>query len=88
MKKIAIIIQRYGEEVSGGGEFYARALSQHLKTKYDVTILTTTSLKLDFSKYYEAGKTTDKGVTILRFNNSKPRDFSKIEILNNELNKS
>ena len=57
MKKIAIIVQRYGQEVSGGGEFYAKALAEHLKERYDVTVLTTTSLEyMDWDQYYPSGE--------------------------------
>ena len=67
MRKIAIIIQRYGEQVSGGGEFYARALAAHLKESYEVTVLTTTSLDLTFSKHFTAGVEEENGVKMMRF---------------------
>lgn len=41
MKKIAIINQRYGIEVNGGSEYYARLLAEHLSSYYDVEVLTT-----------------------------------------------
>lgn len=84
MRKIAIIIQRYGEEVSGGGEFYARALAAHLKKSYEVTVLTTTSLDLDFKKHYAAGEEVEDGIKIIRFDNDKPRDFARMDNLNND----
>lgn len=84
MKKIAIIIQRYGEEVSGGGEFYARSLAAHLKQSYEVTVLTTTSLDLTFSKHYEAGETLEDGVRVIRFDNDHARNFPRMEELNND----
>lgn len=84
MKKIAIIIQRYGEKVMGGGEFYARSLARHLKDFYDVTVITTTSLELDFTKYYPSGKFVEDGITILRFDNSKPRNFDLLNSISNE----
>lgn len=79
MKKVAVIIQRYGEEVSGGGEFYARALASHLAEFYDVTVLTTTSLDLTFEKHYCAGEFEEGGVRIIRFDNSRPRNFAALE---------
>ena len=84
MKKIAIIIQRYGEEVSGGGEFYARALASHLKEKYDVTVLTTTSLELTFEKHYSAGVYDDNGVRVIRFDNDRARNFERLSELSND----
>ncbi len=82
--KVAIVIQRYGEEVSGGGEFYARALASHLKETHDVTVLTTTSLDLTFSKYYRAGEFEDKGVHVIRFDNAHARDFPRMENLSQD----
>lgn len=84
MKKIAIIIQRYGEEVSGGGEFYARALASHLKDYYEVTVLTTTSLELTFEKHYSAGEYDDNGVKVIRFDNDRSRNFERLSTLNND----
>ncbi len=83
MRKIAIIIQRYGNEVCGGAEFYAKSLAKHLKEQYHVTVLTTTSLDLTFCKYYQAGEYEDDGVKIIRFDNAK-RDFTIMERLNND----
>ena len=40
MKKIGIIIQRYGKNVNGGAEVHARMIAEQLMNKYDVTILT------------------------------------------------
>ena len=82
MKKIAIVIQRYGEEVSGGGEFYARALARHLSKANEVTVLTTTSLDLTFSKYYQAGEYEDGNVRVIRFDNTRPRNFAILDNLN------
>ena len=42
-KRIAIINQRYGEEVNGGSEYYTKKLAEHLAPFYDVEVLTTTS---------------------------------------------
>ena len=89
MKKIAIIVQRYGQEVSGGGEFYAKALAEHLKERYDVTVLTTTSLEyMDWDQYYPSGEGEIDGVRVLRFRNQKGRDWAKFQALSDELCKT
>lgn len=79
MKKVAMIIQRYGKEVSGGGEYYARALASHLKELYEVTVLTTTSLELTFQKHYNAGEFVERGIRVMRFDNRRARDFARLE---------
>ena len=86
MKKVAIIIQRYGEEVSGGGEFYARELAKHLSEFHDVTVLTTTSLDyMDWDQHYSAGESNENGVRILRFQNRKGRNWKRFQTLSDEL---
>ena len=42
MKRIAIVNQRYGLEVNGGSEYYARLIAEHLNKYYNVEVLTTT----------------------------------------------
>ncbi|NIJ45770.1 glycosyltransferase involved in cell wall biosynthesis [Wenyingzhuangia heitensis] len=41
MTKIAIVIQRYGDEINGGAETHARLLAKKLSIDYEITILTT-----------------------------------------------
>ena len=46
-KRIAIVNQRYGLEVNGGSEYYARLIAEHLKDFYVVDVLTTPALDYD-----------------------------------------
>ena len=39
--KLAIVVQRYGADISGGAELHARQVAEHLAHHADVTILTT-----------------------------------------------
>ena len=41
MKKLALVVQRYGLEVNGGAELLMRQMAEHLNGKYDVEVLTT-----------------------------------------------
>lgn len=68
MKRVAIINQRYGEEVNGGSEDFTRQLAQHLKTDYQIQILTTCAKNYHtWSNDYLAGETTVNGIDVLRF---------------------
>ena len=43
MKKVAIIVQRFGTEVVGGSEGYAFKMAEAMSTLADVEVLTTTA---------------------------------------------
>lgn len=73
MKKIAIIVQRYGEEVNGGAEYHARVLAEKLAEKYAVSVLTTTALDYTcWENYFPEGKSRVNGIEVLRFPTLQP----------------
>lgn len=81
-KRVAIINQRYGEEVNGGSEYYTKKLAEHLIQDYDVEVLTTTARDYDTWKpYYEEGETTLNEVPVRRFHVERPRQVTKSRIL-------
>lgn len=83
MKKIAIINQRYGLEVNGGSECYARLMAEHLKKHYDVEVLTTTALDYDTWKdHYSEGVEYVNGIKVRRFAVEHPRKVLKFRIIN------
>ena len=83
MKKIAIINQRYGIEVNGGSEYYARLLAEHLSSYYDVEVLTTNALNYDtWEPYYPAGTETVNGIKVRRFPVKRPRRVFKFRVIN------
>ena len=51
MKRIAIVNQRYGKEVNGGSEDYARELAHRLSGSYKVDVITTTALDYMFFRF-------------------------------------
>lgn len=69
MKKIALVVQRYGIELNGGAEVHARILAEHLNAKYDIEILTTTRKEFveGLGKYYEEGEDVVNGIKVRRF---------------------
>lgn len=67
-KKIAVVVQRYGDEVNGGAEVHAKMLAEKLSLKYIVEILTTTSRDyVDWDNYYPVGHEVLNGITVRRF---------------------
>ena len=82
MKKIAIVVQRYGSEVNGGAEKYAKDLAEHLKDYYEVTVLTTTALDYDtWRSHYHEGEQIINGVQIRRFEVKKERKIKKFSCI-------
>ncbi|MFN2116986.1 MAG: glycosyltransferase family 4 protein [Candidatus Promineifilaceae bacterium] len=71
---IIIVIQRYGEEVNGGAEYFARLLAEHLTTIADVRVLTTCAIDYHtWANDYPSGKTLLNGVDVERF----PVDYQR-----------
>ncbi len=69
MKKIALVIQRYGEEVLGGAETLASVFAKALGIICEVTVLTTTAKDYeDWKPYYPEGESFEQGIKVLRFN--------------------
>lgn len=85
MSRIAIVNQRYGKEVNGGSEDYARELAHRLSAHYKVDVITTTALDYqDWEEYYPAGTEKDAEVTVRRF----PVKLRRLTRLQNFLSRS
>lgn len=77
MKRIAIVVQRYGAEVNGGAELHARLLALALKQYYVVDLLTSRALDYRrWDRHYPAGESQLDGCRVLRFDHP-PRDRSR-----------
>lgn len=66
-RKVAFVVQRFGRDVSGGAEAFARMYAKLLSEFYDITILTTTSKTLDWDNELTINVREDVGYEILRF---------------------
>ena len=73
--RIAIVVQRYGEEVNGGAELLARTNAEHLARDprvASVTVLTTCARDhVSWAPHYPPGVSEARGVTIERFANGR-----------------
>src|SRR5262249_39433752 len=66
--RIALIVQRYGEEVIGGAELHARWIAQRLAQRHQVEVLTTCAVDyLTWENKYEPGPATVGGLPVRRF---------------------
>jgi glycosyltransferase involved in cell wall biosynthesis len=73
--RVALVAQRYGEDVVGGAEALARRIAELLRDDVDLTVLTTCARDyLTWEDHYPPGRATVNGVEVLRFPVAAPRD--------------
>ncbi|MCX6557366.1 MAG: glycosyltransferase family 4 protein [Candidatus Aminicenantes bacterium] len=73
--KIAIVVQRYGLEISGGAEYHARLIAEKLARYFTVEVFTTTAYDyITWDHFYEKQLETLNGIVVNRFRVDKPRD--------------
>jgi glycosyltransferase involved in cell wall biosynthesis len=66
--RLAIVVQRYGDEVVGGAETHARWIAQRLAARHEVEVLTTCAVDyLTWENRYEPGPATVGGLPVRRF---------------------
>lgn len=76
--RIAIVVQRYGENVLGGSEDAARALAEQLTALGEVHVLTTCAAEYtSWANAYPSGTIESNGVSVHRFLVDQPRDWQK-----------
>lgn len=68
MKRICLVVQRYGEEITGGSESYCRQIAERLCNYYKVDVLTTKAKdSVTWDNEYAQDVESLNGVTIRRF---------------------
>ncbi|HEV2250415.1 MAG TPA: glycosyltransferase family 4 protein [Candidatus Limnocylindria bacterium] len=80
--KVLVVVQRYGEEVTGGSESHARMLVERLAPRYPVEVATTNALDYwTWAPHYAAGTAVVSGVPVHRFAVERGRsaDYKAIE---------
>ena len=77
-QRIAIVVQRYGQEVNGGAEAAARDLAERLAADADVHVITTCAVDYTtWSNVYPAGVSQLNGVELHRFPVDEARNWSR-----------
>jgi len=81
--KLAIVVQRYGQEINGGAEFHARLVAEELARHYKVEVLTTCAYDyITWANHYRRGVEEINGITVRRFKvrrKRNPQRFGRIQ---------
>lgn len=85
--RIAIVVQRYGDEVGGGAELLCRTTAEHLVRRPEVeqlTVLTTCARDHQtWANHYPPGRSEVAGVTVERFPVwTERREWSQVKLSN------
>ena len=73
--KLAILVQRYGADISGGAELHARYLAERLSGRLDVRVLTTCARDYEtWRNEFEPGPDEVNGVPVERFRVARERN--------------
>jgi glycosyltransferase involved in cell wall biosynthesis len=75
LTRVAIVVQRYGPDISGGAELHARYIAEHLSGHADVRVLTTCARDyVTWRNELAAGTEQVHGVPVERFPVARERD--------------
>ncbi len=78
--RLAIVVQRYGEEVNGGAELHARWVAERLAATAEVIVITTCAVDfMTWADHYPPGESVLNGVTVHRFPVDAPRDWVALQ---------
>ena len=81
MKRLAIVVQRYGEEINGGAELHARLLATRLSRRYDIEVLTSCALDYaDWAMVYPPGPCVVQGIKVIRFAHPRRNDIGRARV--------
>ena len=73
--KLAVVVQRYGADISGGAELHARYIAERLSRHAQVEVLTTCAKDyITWKNELPAGEDTVNGLRVRRFPVTRPRD--------------
>lgn len=74
--KLAVVVQRYGADISGGAELHARYIAEHLSRHAEVTVLTTCARDyVTWRNELPAGPDVVNGIPVERFRVSRERNL-------------
>ena len=85
-RRVAFVVQRYGEDVAGGSESLARAVAERLAREQPVTVFTTCARDyVSWRNELPAGSTRLNGVEVLRFPCEAERDLASFNAFSETL---
>ena len=75
--KLAVVVQRYGADISGGAELHARYIAERLARHAEVDVLTTCARDyITWRNELPEGIETVNGLRVRRFPVARPRDVN------------
>jgi glycosyltransferase involved in cell wall biosynthesis len=84
--KIAVIVQRYGADITGGSEHLCRMIAERLAQRHEVDVLTTCARDyISWKNEYPEGRTALNGVRVYRFKTERPRDLESFNKFSEQL---
>jgi len=85
-KRVALVVQRFGEEITGGAEAHARQVATRLAHEHQVTVLTSCALDhLSWANHFPAGRSKDGKLEVLRFPVEAPRTIDSFNVLSDRV---
>ncbi|WP_292470429.1 glycosyltransferase family 4 protein [Methanolobus sp.] len=76
--KIAFVVQRYGEEIVGGAEYFTKLVAERMSKYHNIEVLTTCAVDYhSWKNEYHQGLDIINGINVRRFANSKKRNPKK-----------
>lgn len=83
---MAVVVQRFGEEITGGAEAHARQVATRLARENSVTVLTSCALEhLSWENHFPPGQSRDGKLEVLRFEVEAPREMDGFNVLSKRM---
>jgi len=80
MRKLALVVQRYGPKVTGGAEYHSRWVVDQLRDHFDITVFTTTADDyVTWEEAFPAGRDEIDGIPVMRYPILEQRDTEHFE---------
>lgn len=84
--KVAFVTMRYGTGVIGGAEAFCEIIAEHMSGFWDVDVLTTTATDhFTWEKKFEAGKSRNNSVNVIRFDIDELKNLAHLGQLGHKL---
>ncbi|MFO0599550.1 MAG: glycosyltransferase family 4 protein [Myxococcaceae bacterium] len=85
-RRVAVVVQRFGEDINGGAEAHARQVALRLADHADVEVLTTCATDhLSWANVLEPGVSRDGPLTVHRFQVRAPRQMRPFNALSRQV---
>jgi glycosyltransferase involved in cell wall biosynthesis len=80
-RRVAIVVQRYGEEINGGAELEARMVAERLAHQHQVEVLTSCALEYqNWGMDYAPGPCEVRGIPVIRFAHPLRNDLGRARV--------